>query len=838
MTHIIFPFRRIGAQFVALALLGSQASAVFTYDSDANAANGITEGTGVWNTSAVNWYDSDTTTDVVWPNNATTIANFGGGTGAPGTVVVGAVTANGLTFNTPANTPYTLSGGTINLTGTTPTITVNSPHSNTANTLISSVVTAPSLLKAGIGTVVFNSGSSTANNLGAVTINAGMIDLFGITTTTDVVVDSAGRFDTHSGSTWTMNSLTYNATANSNLVSLGSNSVSNYTIGAGGLNISAGTITVQGGTNVASNAISNVTINGALNMSGGTLAITTTSSSPTATGRVILNGNINATGNATISSTGAGTEYLDLGNAVRTINVGVSADPTPVAYTLTLSAVTQNGGITKTGAGILALTGTGSNTYTGLTTLNGGTLRLGKSAGIDAVAGNITVTSGILDWAVSDQVNNSSTITLNGGSLKFNNSNETFASLVQTGGTVNDQGNSNNAFVNITGALTASGGNAINLNSGGQWSVGSASFTSTFGTNATAISTNGNSARYSLFTIGAGGLSLTGQRITLEKATITTNVGSELALNGDVTASGANVISFSPATTPIPRYGVSQVNLGSGTRTFTIASGGSLTSDSDFVSLNAAGTTTNPTRTAVVGGINKAGTGLMVLNGVNTYTGNTTVSAGTLRLGATGSLDTTPRVTVASGGTFDVSLVTGGFQLKTGQTLEGGGTITGAFTANNGSIISGGTVGGDTTQLLSFNSNLNLSAGSVLNLDLGAAGDNDRLSVAGILTQTNGAKIVVGLGDLSTVTLGQSFDLLNWTGGYVASTNLGSQYRTGAGDSAFDLDLPDITSSGYMWDIGQFGTSGVIQVVASVPEPSRMMLLALAIGCLAFRRRR
>jgi autotransporter-associated beta strand protein len=70
-----------------------------------------------------------------------------------------------------------------------------------------------------------------------------------------------------------------------------------------------------------------------------------------------------------------------------------------------------------------------------------------------------------------------------------------------------------------------------------------------------------------------------------------------------------------------------------------------------------------------------AGAGTLTLSGVNTYSGDTTISSGKLSLGATGSMNNSPNIIVGGGGTFDVS-TRGGFTLASGQGLRGTGTAT------------------------------------------------------------------------------------------------------------------------------------------------------------------
>ena len=89
----------------------------------------------------------------------------------------------------------------------------------------------------------------------------------------------------------------------------------------------------------------------------------------------------------------------------------------------------------------------------------------------------------------------------------------------------------------------------------------------------------------------------------------------------------------------------------------------------------------------ISGGLTKLGVGTLVLSNINTYTGSTFVSNGTLALISGATIGNSPTITLASGATFDVSGRTGGGMTLLGsQTLRGGGTITGNL-INQGTII-------------------------------------------------------------------------------------------------------------------------------------------------------
>jgi autotransporter-associated beta strand protein len=130
------------------------------------------------------------------------------------------------------------------------------------------------------------------------------------------------------------------------------------------------------------------------------------------------------------------------------------------------------------------------------------------------------------------------------------------------------------------------------------------------------------------------------------------------------------------------------------------------------------------------GGVIKTGAGVLTLNGANTYAGVTAVNAGTLALGAAGSLVNSVQVYVDSGATFDVSAA-GGFSVGSAKVLTGLGNVNGDVTVASGGIINPGS--NTLTGTLTIAGSLNQFGDAVNHFDLpnspGPA--NDRLVVAG-----------------------------------------------------------------------------------------------------------
>ncbi|MGF6573256.1 outer membrane autotransporter protein [Paraburkholderia sp. GAS333] len=137
-------------------------------------------------------------------------------------------------------------------------------------------------------------------------------------------------------------------------------------------------------------------------------------------------------------------------------------------------------------------------------------------------------------------------------------------------------------------------------------------------------------------------------------------------------------------------------------------------------------------------GIDKTGTGTLVLNGANTYTGTTTVQAGTLQLGSSAS---------------STASLTSDVDVASGATLSGYGTIDGDV--DNQGTVSPGSGGGN----LSITGNYTQSAAATLSVGVGS----NAVATGNLSTDSGYGHLVVG--GSATLAAGSSVALVN-TGSY------------------------------------------------------------------------
>ncbi|MGV3660041.1 MAG: autotransporter-associated beta strand repeat-containing protein [Prosthecobacter sp.] len=522
----------------------------------------------------------------------------------------------------------------------------------------------------------------------------------------------------------------------------------------------------------------------------------------------------------------AGSVTFNAGSTAATYALGGTGTLTLVNSTITNNAAGAISAIiagstpwTKTGAGTLTLNGATTNTHSGLLTVNQGTLALAKTGGNTAVAGNLAITGGAfvtLTAGTTNQIAPTAAVSMSGAASVFHGTGpnagtgtvtQTLASLTITGGTFNTGANSN---WTITGAMSLTAGAANSVvfvgNSGMQLSVGSLSLAGMNGGSSSTAVTNGftvfgNTTTRGTVTVGAGGLALENSTIHLKRGNAGA-LGSRLVLNGDVTTAGTT-------TSLIRRDGTETEGLtlvelggtaGSVSRAFNIAGGGA--------NLNISVSVTNGAATTA--SVVKSGAGTLIFSGgeANSYTGETTINAGTLQLNKTAGVTAVAgNIIVNTGGTLTLGASN---QIADGAGITvNGGTITAwgtdemfaYYTQNSG----GGPAAGNTGHV-TLTGALTLAGGNTLTINSGSATTPPSWNVgSAVLT---GADILIGgnngAGGLrTTLTIG--------AGGL---TMAGRTITLNVGSAGVQLNLNgDFTGTGTN-NINNGGGAGVQPLIA------------------------
>src|SRR5881296_3275153 len=280
-----------------------------------------------------------------------------------------------------------------------------------------------------------------------------------------------------------------------------------------------------------------------------------------------VGGNATTLTGSLADSSVAGTNTISLGltfAATRTVTVSNAAT------TLTISGVISGaGGLTKSGSGTVTLSA--ANTYTGVTTINVGTIAIAADAGLGAAPGAPTAGK----------------LTFGGGTLR------TTASFTVAA----------NRGIALTGAGTISTDPGTTLTYGGI--IAGASPLTKAGTGTLIVS--GANTYTGATAISAGTLQLGATNAVPSGSAVTVSGGAIFDLRGFSDAIGSLA--------------------GAGTVTSGAAGAVTLTAGGNNGSTTFSGVIQNGSATVAV---TKVGTGTLTLSGTNTYTGSTTVSGGTL----------------------------------------------------------------------------------------------------------------------------------------------------------------------------------------------------------------
>ena len=802
-----------------------------------------------------------------------------------------AVTLNGdfnaITISSEKNLIFS---GPITLTGTR-TITTAVGNTVAGKALIFSGVIGDGgngfgVTKAGTGTMVLT-GVNTYS--GPTVINEGTLQLGDGTTGNDGTIANTSGVTNNA-------TLTYNrfGTSTASYPISGSGVVSK--LGAG-TTVLSGTNTYTGGTTLTtgtlqfSKLVSMPAAGTVAAATGTTLAVNVGGAGEWTTG---------TSGSGTIGGLLAGLGGQDGGTVSYAGTATLGFDTTNASVTQTFTGDIANVGTTlgirKLGTGTLELSG--ANTYTGTTAASAGTLIL---------SGNRTVTAG----AITVGNVNGSTGTLNvtngtfsTGTFNVGTGNGTAIGVVnQTGGTLTLTGtqmilgnggsggtltgNGGNGTYNLSGGtLTATsvanrgvmlgtndGGTSIfNLSGTGNLDLTGALSRLMVGRSDSPVvnTTNlfnqtGGTAAVSILTIGGGAAAATGLNSTFTATggtfTATTFANLGTGNSGVVTMNIGGTASVTLPAFPTGRGTgtTATINFDGGTLKNSAASAtymGGLTNafikagGARFDTANGDITITQDLLTDVVstgGGLTKQGTNALTLTGTNTYTGTTTVSAGTLQVGnggATGTIGSGPVVNNAA-------LVVNRTGTLTTGTIDGSGTTT--VTATGANLNAGRVrqttldIGAGNTVTVASNGG-NAGTSTLANLNINATGkldltNNDLIVDNGNLTALT-AKLSTGLdingsygggpgitssafandpnfntvlgiaanADLGYTSFsGQTVDnndvLIKYT--YFGDTDLNGVVDTA---TDFDLYITGLTSGGSLggWFYGDFDYNGIV----------------------------
>jgi autotransporter-associated beta strand protein len=620
--------------------------------------DGLSQGAaGVWDMAMLNWDQGVDLTHTAWTDGADAIFGLSGIVANSGYVTLAApITANSLTVLT-TNYMFSDGGNAAN------TLTVNSVSTAATTTISNHIVNATGFAKDGASTLILLATSPGFTS--PVTVNSGTLR-FGSSSAGGLPGPQSFGDVTVAG----------NATLN-----LQANTTGNYNYSQA---ISgAGSLALQGqNSSVVMNLLGNNTFGGNASINQVTAVITSLSDT--------VPNSLGYSTNLTIGTGASATTLKYMGNGEstsRTLTLGGSTATTALDASSPYGALVWNGSaqvgsatpriltlsggstllnefagavadgiatmaLTKGGAGTWLVTA--SNSFSGGMTLNTGTLLITNDTALGVSTGKVTLipaqSSSLMGTlkSISNNVTLGSSRTIfvggvnPGGFGVYDNSTLTIASyLTGTGSVQRANGGSGVVrFANDANDYT------------GDFSVaaGTAEFTS--------VANQGTASSLGKGKASTGGVI---KMSTVNSSSTLRYVGSNNSsstrpldwqnlqgLTLDVTGSGT--ISW-----------LATANLKSGSGNGTLFLRGSNAGDNTLAQVinDNGGVTT----------LSKAGGGKWVLTADNTYSGNTTIIAGTLALTGSGTIGTGTILDLAAGATFDVSAVAGGYTLAAGREL-------------------------------------------------------------------------------------------------------------------------------------------------------------------------
>ncbi|EGF4288823.1 autotransporter outer membrane beta-barrel domain-containing protein [Salmonella enterica] len=349
--------------------------------------------------------------------------------------------------------------------------------------------------------------------------------------------------------------------------------------------------------------------------------------------------------------------------------------------------------LTKTGAGTLILNA--ENTYTGGTTISGGTL---VATNVDALGTGDVTDNATLEMNTGGTFDN--TISGSGQVVKSGDKTLTLSGINSyTGGTTISGGTLVATNVDALGSGDVTDDATLEMNTGGDFANnigGTGSVVKSGDKTLTLSGTNSYTGGTTISggTLVASNVEALGSGDVTDNATLEMNTGGDFANNiggtGSVVKSGDKTLTLSGSNT---YAGGTTINDGTLVANNVEALGTGDVIDNATLEMNTGGDFANAI--GGTGSVVKSGDETLTLSGSNIYTGGTTISGGTLvatNVEALGSGDVTDNATLElnTGGTFDNVISGSGQVVKSGDdalTLSGNNSYTGGTLISDGTLV-------------------------------------------------------------------------------------------------------------------------------------------------------
>jgi autotransporter-associated beta strand protein len=592
---------------------------------------------------------------------------------------------------------------------------------------------------------------------------------------------------------------------------------------------STGTLTLSG-TNTFTGGVDHDA--GTLNVNSAAALGTTAGTLTVASGTIIDNtsGGAITTSNYPLSInnfTFTGTNDLNLGTG--TTALASTSTITTSANDLEIGGVISGAyAMAKSGAGALTLSG--ANTFTSGITVNAGTLNIDNADALGATSGTLAIsTGGTVDNTSGGLITLSNyPITLN-GSFTFTGSNNLNmgAGAVLLGGSLTITATANDLTFGgvVSGAFDVTSAGSGNIYFTGE----SNSFTGQTDIGAGTV-------YFSTIKNVSAGVSSLGAPVSVGNGTVTigtTTSDGALIFNGSADQSTDRVIDLAGTT------GGATIDAGASnnltfTSDFTATGGGDKT-----LSLKGS-TSSNEIQGAIVDNsganitsIDKQGSGNWILTGANTYTGTTTITAGTLEVGSGSTTGSIASSSVVNGAALEFNrsdaLTYAGVISSSGTvTKKGGGTLTltGGNTYTGNTTISAGSIEIGAAGVIADGSMVDMNGGGLITGS--GAGYSE---TAGILDLSNSSTIYLGTGDHTLAfaasngegwTAGKQLIISGWNGGYDGTAAGGSDPKVFVGSasshlSGSQLDQIGFSKGSYTYEADLLATGELVPKITLLP---------------------